>query len=654
MPLTRYRSGLRTVAVLLAALCAFASALAAPDPLAPYQPPAAPKPADWPRERLVQFMNELVDYVYKNHVVTDPARAVYGMTYEFARDGHPTQTFTLDAMHDGAWFMSALATAQRAVPEGKYLEKIQTYQVPFYTNMLNHSDRLFPAMKPGGEDKKPFTHPVKGWVPRGWDDGLGYDRATARPFGKPGYDVASNHLAQDLADALLNVWLTTHDPAVAEAIANLQQYRHDSFGDIPVVAHAAGVTGGRPELAKMYKFADFQPRQAGAAYTGLFAGGAVGIPAYCDDLAWEYGAAIANYQKSGEQPTSTALHAAAALLGQMECMEFFCDDAPWRYGFCGFDLQGPVRTVPGEGRLSLYQSVGKTKSFLYGGRGIQFAWVGAGVLPTLKNHPRLWEENQHRHLALDDVATVYISDDPPMINGRLNKDCLRGTRIIGLINEIYTLQLMSDPQNFYLVLRLSQLKKPLEITITPAVPGLPGCRLQIAEDGKIKLANGVGKPMLYKMNALPQGNTPHSRMVEIRIPYSAVSGQAPWMNGVEFGQFRLKINDEPERLALMLSDYQRMTRRLEEQVLGTIENWHQVWQERGVIPSAWHGPGKPTHAWEISDAGNYAHLIRTIALWLIYQQRTSEWELIKKQTPAAPLPCQALPASVLKAQGLAE
>ncbi|MBE3070467.1 MAG: hypothetical protein IMZ66_09565, partial [Planctomycetes bacterium] len=79
--------------------------------LRPYVPPPAPRPADWPRERLAAFMRELAGFVYEHHVVRDESRKTYGMTYEFYADGKWMQEFGLDSMHDGAWFMSAMATA---------------------------------------------------------------------------------------------------------------------------------------------------------------------------------------------------------------------------------------------------------------------------------------------------------------------------------------------------------------------------------------------------------------------------------------------------------------------------------------------------------------------------------------------------------------
>ena len=86
-------------------------------------------------------------------------------------------------------------------------------------------------------------------------------------------------------------------------------------------------------------------------------------------------------------------------------------------------------------------------------------------------------------------------------------------------------------------------------------------------------------------------------------------------------------------------------------VLGTIDFWHKVWQERGIIPSGWHTPTVSASGWEVSDAGGYAHLLHTLALWIIYQDGRREWEIIREQFPTAPKPAPPLPESVLKAQG---
>ena len=83
-----------------------------------------------------------------------PRHKTFGMSYEFWKDGKKIQEFGLDSMHDGSWLMSALVTMQRADPGGDWLARAQKYQVPFYTNLLLNSDRLFPLMQPTDEDRE--------------------------------------------------------------------------------------------------------------------------------------------------------------------------------------------------------------------------------------------------------------------------------------------------------------------------------------------------------------------------------------------------------------------------------------------------------------------------------------------------------------------
>lgn len=270
----------------------------------PFNGFAADPAPQWSRERLLGFAHELTDFVFKNHVVTDPQRPVFGMTYEFWKDGKQVQEFGLDSMHDGAWLMSAMMVLHRADPDGGWLARAQKYQVPFYSNMLLNSDRLFPKMQPTNEDKKPFAAPMKGWAPRGWDDGLGYQKNAMKPFA-PGYFTASNHLAQDLADALTNVWLTTHDPCVAEALKVLRDYRHDYFGVIQGVEFGASFALG--EKLPNFKLPAFTAESLNPFYTGTVLKKKHSIPAYDDGLAWQYRQASA----LGEVSAEFEWHAAA-------------------------------------------------------------------------------------------------------------------------------------------------------------------------------------------------------------------------------------------------------------------------------------------------------------------------------------------------------
>jgi hypothetical protein len=140
-------------------------------------------------------------------------------------------------------------------------------------------------------------------------------------------------------------------------------------------------------------------------------------------------------------------------------------------------------------------------------------------------------------------------------------------------------------------------------------------------------------------------------MVEVRIPYTFVPGQSAWINGVDFGRYRVGIDTAPSQVVTIASEGTRVQKRLEQAVLGTIDYWNKVWKQTGIIPSGCDSPTMKADAWAISDAGGYAHLMSTMALWLIYQDGHREWELIRDQFPDTPIPAPALPAGVLKAQG---
>ncbi len=420
----------------------------------------------WSREQLLGFAHELADFVIQNHVVTDPQRKTFGMTYEFWKDGKKVQEFGLDSMHDGSWFMSALVTMQRADPGGDWLAKAQKYQVPFYTNLLLHSDRLFPDMKPTDEDRKPFTAPVIGWAPRGWDEGLGFDKNTGKAFTES-YFTASNHLSQDLADSLLNVWLTTHDPRVAEALSALRAYKREYYGAIQGIEVSAAVALHEPPVFDKYKLAAFSPESLNPYYTGVFEHKKHSIPAYDDALAWAYRQATAR----GEVTPAFAWHAAARVFAAVKAMELYSDDRPWRDGEFFFDISRHPTFV--DGRLDMTASNSK---LIWGARGVQLAWIAAAVLPTIKAHPEVWKKSAPKELVNEDV---------------------------------------------------------------PA--------------------------------------------------------------------------------------------RLEQLVIGSIDYWHTVWKQTGVIPSGWHHDEAKAGGWTLSDAGNYAHLLHCIAFLLIDRDGKAEWQIIQEQ-----------------------
>ena len=605
--------------------------------LAPYAAPRVPDAKAWPREKLVAFMRELADFVHAHHVVTDPQRKTFGMVYEFWKGGKQMQEFGLDSMHDGAWLMSAMIAAHRADPDGGWLERVQKFQVPFYTNLLLNSDRLFPKMEPTAEDKRPWSAPVKGWIPRGWDDGGGIDRKTGKAI-PDSYFTASNHLAQDVADALLDVWLTTRDPKVANALKALREAKDSSFGAIQGLEIGAAFSAGRADAFLRYPLPDFTPDAMGPYFGGMFRQRGYLLPPYDDGLAWMYRQATAAAQICGEFPRGFAAHALGRCHGYLSAIELFFDTPRYDYGQYFFDLQRPPGFTDGTGALENYASTSRN---FFGARGVEISWIAAGLLPELKAQPELWSGNVPAKLAAE--PRVPITDDPPATDGKREDAYAKLPSPNG--DEMW---LLGDPRNLHIFVESS--KPEVVVTFQHALPATPDVRIgkiTIKKSGSVTAANDRGGKLLT-VSAFAEGER---WSAEVRVPYSVVPAQSQWINGVDHGRYVIGFGGKMQTV-YFLSSSARVLGRLENLALGSIDYWHRVWQKMGMIPSGLSAPTAKAGAWEISDAGNYAHLIQTIALWLIYTDDKHEWSIIRDAFPNEPHAAPPLPASVLKAQGL--
>ena len=605
--------------------------------LAPYSPPRAPDAKAWPREKLVAFMHEIADFVDAHHVVADPQRKTFGMVYEFWRDGKQVQEFGLDSMHDGAWWMSAMIAAHRADPGGGWLDRVQKSQVPFYTNLLLNSDRLFPKMQPTFEDKYPWSAPMKGWVPRGWDDGMGVDRKTGKPFAES-YFTGSNHLSQNLADALLDVWLTTRDPQVAAALKALHEAKVASLGAVQGIDIGAGFSAGRADVFLRYKLPEFSPGAMNPYYTGMFDQRAHRITAYDDGLAWMYRQATAAAQVCGAFPRGFAAHAVARCYGHEAAMELFFTEPRYEYGLYFFDLQRAPAFVEGTGKLDACSEVSRN---FYGARGLEISWIAAALLPELKAQPDLWSGTVSAKHAAE--LCVPIVDEAPATDAKREAGYVKLAGLAG--PDVW---LLADPRNLHIFVEST---KP-EVALTFQQASLIGSdvrigRIVIRKDGSVVATNDRGAKLLAA-SAFANGER---WSAEVRIPYSVAPAQGQWINGVDHGRYLVSCEGKSE-IVYLLSSPERIRRRLENLALGSIDYWHRVWKQAGMIPSGWSAPTAKAGEWEMSDAGNCAHLIQTIALWLIYSADQSEWKIIRDNFPRQPLPAPPLPASVLKAQGI--
>ena len=634
--------------------------------LRPYVPPAAPAAADWPNERLVKFLDDLTDYIYKNHVVADPQRMVYGMTYEFFQDGKQIQTFLLDAMHDGAWFASAQLEAQRILPQGNYLERVRQYQLPFYTNMMNNSDRLFPHKKPNlGLDHGPWRTNLKGWVPRGWDDGPGWDH-DGHQHNNPkfqnansstiemkegkfrhAYSTSSNHLASDLADFLLNAWVSTRDPAVREAMQNLYNYRGEYYTPMNALIYPQGfMTGDKKLMATARPVVMLLPETADICYRGMFLQKSAGLPGYDDIAVQLYRQLCCEAALTGVFPEESAWSLAYTVLDNYQAMEYYHDNQPWPVGMVFFDIQEPSRFTQ-EGKLNKYLSDG---GLIFGGRGIEFARLGAAVLPMLRQSPEVWERRQRERDFAGRASwepIVRIVDNPPETDGRRDAAYENSYRLEA---EKVKISLVSDPRNLHLFIESSQPKVVIAITHDADMTSIKRTgEIELASDGKIAVTNDKGEKLLH-VASFKAGET---WACELRIPYTIVKAQKLWINGVEHGRYRLTVDGGRGKVVYFLSDPQRIIRRMEMYALGTVQTWYDIWQQVGCIPSGWRAPGTgPNKDWELSDAGNYAHLVSAIAAILMDRAGTPDWQLMRQDLAREPRPGKPLPETVRAAQGL--
>ncbi len=626
--------------------------------LADYRPPEAAEASDWPDDRLARFLVDLRNFVYDHHTVTDADRLIYGLTYEFYKDGKQIQAMGLDSMHDGAWFVDALLTAELAQPGKDHLERARRYQIPFYTNVANHSDELFPNMvNKSRQDRTPIEEPIKGWVPRGWDDGLGYDRLGNRYRSgdyrhadrgtivrKDGefrycYDLPSNHLAQDLVNMYLDVWLTTRNGRAREAAKHVHRYRKEHFRSIPAIARSVEYMDGDSTYPS--EPPGLRPKAARCYYGGLHRFQKRRVRTHNDNLGWAYRRATARHVVTGDVPPAFMWNVAWQVHAAAATTERFYDGRRWPAGFWLFH-RVRVGTDEGTGKLNRYLSEGEGPARI-GTRGIQLSALGAATLPMLRAHPEVWQRPHRQGHAGEPL--VRMVDACPATDGE-REGVYDGSA--QLKRSDTRVAMVSDPKHLHLLVRST--RDRVRVAVEPAGSKQKGGKgiFEVRSTGEVTASNGDGEKLLSR-SAFAAGDP---WTAELRVPYTAVPPQARWINGVDHGRYDVTIGESTVTVYL-LSKPERIIRRLERLALGTIDNWHEVWEDSGVLPGAIQsGSREPTPHWGTSELGGYAHLITTIAMVLLDRSGTSEWEALDERFPAEPRPAPTLPASVLDRLGL--
>jgi len=646
--------------------------------LQPYEAPASASPEDWPNERLRDWMRQLTEEVVDRHLVLDEDRRIFGHVYEWWKDGKQYRAFAINSMHDGIWFGSTLATLHRLDPSYEpYLETNQQYLVPFFTNMLIHSDIIFPNKKrmtrrEDREIKEP-QEPVTGWVPRGWDDGEGYDLITRQQF-KTGnfsgqgndlttteydaqgnffqaYSTPSNHLTQYLADGLLNIWWTTRDPRIERAVRHLHENRLEYMGQpIRLVQHAYGVM--HDELANIKpphppSISQWNPNahHPGLLFTGLYLQRPGGMPAFFDNGIWYYRVMVADAIRSAPDP-SVAWMLAWSVNNATTTHEIFYDDRPYHFGDYRFQaLQPNFRAQKGTGALATYRS-GST--YMNGGMGLTYPMTIAAVLPVLRQSPDAWSKRYRERFS--DHQLVRFVDAPPVTDGQRDAAYDQSASVnVGPT----TVSLVADPKNLHVFVRSGRPTVTLTIEPKPvsaAVGPLGHATLTLHRDGTASVANADQQALWHDVAVAGDGDMWAG---EVRIPYGAIHGQGKWTTFTDHGRYELTVGDaEPVKL-YALSTPERMIARARAIALGTVDRWHQHWEEAGYLPNAWptsdrdESYSRHMH----SDVSTYNHVMGTAAyLWMDRLGQT-EWSLIEAQRPKDPLKAQPLPESVRQMLG---
>lgn len=604
----------------------------------PYRPITIPATARMNSNQMRNFMRDLTEYVYQHHVVTTASNITYGMTYEFYEEGKKYQVFGLDSMHDGSWFAEAMLIAERIDPGAPYQEMAMQYQLPFYINMLKNSHILFPNKEMReGQDKKPIQEPLRGWVPRGWDDGLGFDLTNGKRFQKS-YHTPSNHLAQDLADLLLHAWIVLRNNELITAMQYLYDYRTDYFGSIPHLAFALGYMTDNDKLMQEAPPPKFDPTDT-LLYKKLYLQQFGGLETAGDHFEWLYRRTAASAVKSGTFNPEVAWQLAAQLDSIFTAFQHYYDDTPWPPGMFFFDIQHPPLFINGEGRLDKYHSDG---GLMFGGRAVQLAGIGAAILPALRANKEVWMNPWHtQHPDTPRIPMIEIS---PVLDGKKDPVYPNTPQIS---DGQTSLTLLSDPKTMYLWIESQDPKLRVKIQHARSPRGAHEAGIVEILGQQITCTNLQGRVIAHT-SKIQDGN---QWTAEIRIPYTAAPNQAHWINGVDHAPYSIQLNSKTG-MVYMLSSPERIITRLENIAVGSVQTWKNVWDAWGCIPSGYAEEKSTVSRWDVSDAGNIAHLIKTIAFVLIDQAQTSDWELMHESIPQKPVEIPPLPEETLKKQGI--
>jgi hypothetical protein len=626
---------------LLPVCCALLAALPAPAA-------DAPMTADETRA----FMKELLRYVRDHHLKQDPKSAQAGMLYEYydtskaGRLGQWVQGEALDTMHDGAWFVAALAQAYRATGDRDYADFLGRWPVPFYLKMLNHSDELFSPDRDDSCGRVTFDREhllqkgEKGFVPYWWDDGASVSlEGRMRVGGKAAYpcrdDLAgqanpearlsgyalgcSNHMAQDLGVMLLALWPLAEDEKaplakfrgdLTDAARNVHESRMRHHGHIPAIdAALGGITNDEAVLKHIPAPKEWNPaNEYRRAHDSFKPGERIALPGFADNQEYLYWSAVARTRREFDPVTAQALVYDAFTLPQL--YRAWSDNAPVPPGMNRFDL---TTVFARDGKMETYRSdrpVGSGSRF-----GPQNMVVCGWALQMLDAYPGLWEERYRRRFAKD--LLVRFVDDPPALDGKadtgFSEPVTLGTAKVALAAE---------PMALHLAGECTGEGTTLVLFARPDGQGRQAT-LVVKKDGVTATGAG-GVALQCEARVVADGGTVRFR---VRLPFLINKNQGPWWTGMEHGRYSVRCGDATRNFYLLSSE-ERVRRGLLTELAGGLRTWQGIFRDRGFIPTGINAnPVGTVKSENLSDTGGYAHLIAAGAQYLLYLDHERDWRL---------------------------
>jgi hypothetical protein len=601
------------------------------------------------------FARQLADYVAAHHLKTDAKSAQKGMVYEYfdtTRAGwfdQWVQGEALDTMHDGAWLAAAMASAARATGDPFYTEFLTKWQLPFYANVLNHSDELFNTKQVNVADngvrfnkEHKLIDGEKGFCPYWWDDGASVSLERRRKPGSlppfactdrlagqtnpqarlSGYSHGcSNHMAQDLAVMLQQGWLLLRDdPAhaklageVARAAKHLHESRLRHFGTIPAVVAAAGLTNG--DAALLAKVPGVNPAAPPANHYTRFLG-AVGTtrrestPGFADDAEYLYYQSLARF--GAKLPRAVRFKLVYDAYTDPMLFRYWSDDAAVPPGLNRFDLIGHG------GRGGKFDSYRSDRPVPFGSRfGPQNMVVCGWAAQALKADPKLWDDTVRQLFPKELLVRFLDGAAKPAIDGRPEAAACEAFTLSGV-----TLRLVSTRNALIVQGTFPGDTATIELQPTAKAKG-PRASVTVTRGGSVTATNGT-EPLRITGKVRP--GTPTA--FEFALPYTVSKDQKAWGNGIELGRYTVKVGDAAKTFVLANTGEQ-VRRAVERELSGGLRTWQAVFAAKGYIPTALNaGP-----SWDrFSDSGGYAHLISAAAQYLLLLDGKTDWDV--QQVPA--------------------